>query len=420
LNSEQTDAASRHQNVFSRSAWEQVSVTASESVDVSGSLGWAQLDVTMTNHSNDDLRPDNGNGVALSFRLLGADGQAIAFECFRTPLQASIPAGASYTQDIQIVIPAEHMDQTRAIRVGMLQLREYWVENVNPEHAAIVKISKGADLSPAQKILAEASQTWPKGQNNKLKWPYNTMMVSEQHKLFYIPVAKCACTSLKSMMVELAGVTHYERAISLGVHRVTDHFNTGAQLKDQSMEKAREMLASEQYLKFAVVREPFERLVSAYLEKFVYNRENTRNLQHTRPVISEVQDTADIDLRRGISFDEFISTILRQDSWDLDPHWRPQYLYMLGVPHISKVFRMEELDKLEAYLLQERGIQVKLGHKNETSKSIELLADAATLSAEQLEAAGAISPDSFLSSRYLDEVRDYYQEDFELYQHASK
>jgi hypothetical protein len=246
------------------------------------------------------------------------------------------------------------------------------------------------------------------------------MMVSEQHRLFYIPAAKCACTSLKSMMVELAGVTHYERAISLGVHRVTDHFNTGAQLKDQSMEKAREMLASEQYLKFAVVREPFERLVSAYLEKFVYNRENARNLQHTRPVISEVRDTADIDLRRGVSFDEFISTILRQDSWDLDPHWRPQYLYMLGVPHISKVFRMEELDKLEAYLLQERGIQVKLGHKNETSKSIELLADAATLSAEQLEAAGAISPDSFLSSRYLDEVRDYYQEDFELYQQASK
>lgn len=384
-----------------------------------GSPGWATLEVQVDNNSAEDLPPDNGKGVAFSFRLLEQDGRPIDFECVRTPLRANIPAGKSHQQEIQVIIPAQHIEKTAAIRVCLLQLREYWGDKINPDHPATVTISRGPDLSPTQKMLAEGSHLWPRGKSNALKWPYNTMMVAQEHRLMYIPVAKCACTSLKSMMVELAGVEHSDQAIKLGVHQVTDRFNTGVQLKDKPMDLAREILASDQYLKFAVVREPFERLVSAYLEKFVHNRDSARNLLHTRPIISEVQGTTEIDLQRGISFDEFVAYILQQDSWDLDTHWRPQYLYMLGVPHISKVFRIEDLDKLATYLGEERGIQVKLGHKNRTSKSSEILVGASALKADQLENTGTISPESFLSSKYFDEVRRFYQEDFDLYQNAA-
>lgn len=372
----------------------------------------------MANRSAESLAPDNGKGVAFSFRLLGQDGKAIDCECVRTPLEATIPAGGSHRQNIQVIIPAEHIDKTTAIRVCLLQLREYWGDKINPEHPATVAISRGPDLSPAHKILAEASHLWPSGKNNTLKWPYNTMMVAEEHRLMYIPVAKCACTSLKSMMINLAGVEHIDHAIKLGVHQVTDRFNTGVQLKDKPMDRARDILASDQYVKFAVVREPFERLVSAFMEKFVHNRDSARNLLHTRPIISQVQGTTEIDLQRGISFDEFVDYILQQDSWDLDTHWRPQYLYMQGVPHMGKVFRIENLDKLAAYLEQERGIQVDLEHKNRTSKSEKILPDASTFTTDKLDSAGSISPDSFRSSVYFDQVKSYYQQDFDLYRNA--
>lgn len=251
-----------------------------------------------------------------------------------------------------------------------------------------------------------------------MRWPYDSIMVSEQEKLLYIPVAKCACTSLKSMIVQLAGIEKPEMAIELGVHLITDTFNTGVQLKDKPIDLARDILASDQYFKFGVIRNPFERLVSAYLEKFVYQRTTERNLLHTEEIVREVGDSAGFDPRTGINFDQFVEYIFRQDPYDLDPHWRPQYLYFLGVKHISRIFRLENIAQLEQQLRQRVGIEIQLGHENATSKSEIVLPTASELSAAELEKQGAIHPDSFLSSRHVEAIREYYREDFELYRTA--
>ena len=405
---------------FSRDAWSNVSLQAQDSLLVSGDPGSARLDITVVNQSSEDLQPEQGLGVAISFRLLQENGEEITFESVRTPLQAPVAAGGTLTQEIEVLIPSEHLQNTAAIRVGLLQLREFWVESINTGHPHIVKLQKGPERDPVRRAIAEASKLWPRGQSNTLKWPYSTMMVSQEHRLFYIPIAKCACTSLKCMMIELAAIDHYEQAIKLGVHLVTDRFNTGVQLKDQPMDVAREILASEEYLKFSVVREPYERLVSAFLEKFVYNREHPRNLLHTRQIIAQVQGSDEIDLHKGISFDDFISVILRQDSWDLDPHWRPQYLYMRGVPHLDRVFRIEDLGDIADYLREKRNLQVELAHRNRISKSSEVLAAASSCTADQLDEAGAISPESFLSSPHAQAIREYFREDFALYEAAAR
>ena len=47
------------------------------------------------------------------------------------------------------------------------------------------------------------------------------------------------------MIVQLAGIEKPEMAIELGVHLITDTFNTGVQLKDQArIDLARDILAS--------------------------------------------------------------------------------------------------------------------------------------------------------------------------------
>ncbi len=403
---------------FALSAWQQVRIEAPAALELHGPRNRGHLDVTIINDSEQVLQPGTEGELAFSFKLLDTKGKVLPVEGTRTPLNQPVKPGTRHQLKVTITVPADAVENVVAVRVGMLREGAYWVENLCPAHPRTVKIIRGEEMNTADALLAEGSQIWERGKGNGLRWPYGAMMVSEEHKLFYIPVAKCACTSLKSLMVRLAGVDRADIAMELGVHFVTDRFNTGVQLKDKPIDLAREILASDDYFKFSVIRDPFERLVSAYLEKFVYKRASWRNRVHTEQVVREVQGSAHFDLQTGISFNQFIEHILRQDPYDLDPHWRPQYLYFQGVPHISRIFRLENIDQLEQYLLQQLGIEIHLGHANATRKSDLILPGVSELVASELDDKGAIDPSSFLSSKHLEAIRDYYSEDFEFYRTA--
>lgn len=399
--------------------WQQVHVEAQSVLALPAEQSDTLLAVTVVNKSTRPLHPDNGDGIFFSFRLIGLDGHVISCECVRTALNACVPAGASHTQDIGVLIPQQYLKRAAALRVGLIQNGEFWVERINPAHPAVVRLDFGASMSHAQRVVWEGSEIWPQGRSNGLVWPAGAMMVSEKHKILYVPVAKCACTSLKSLMVELAEIEQHEKAIQLGVHFVTDRFNTGAQLKDKTMKRAWQILASDQYFKFIVIREPFERLVSAYLEKFVYNRHDKRNLLHTRAVLRQVQNTDQPDLQRGISFDEFVACITRQDPMKLDPHWRPQHLYLAKVRHMTNIYRLENIAQLEVDLQQKLGITTPLKHSNKTRKSELPVAEVSTMTADTIDSLAAFDPDSFLSSKHSKVIRDYYARDFELYCEAT-
>ncbi|MCB1701814.1 MAG: sulfotransferase family 2 domain-containing protein [Halioglobus sp.] len=413
-----TEAAGGSQGLFPQAAWQFVTVDAPESLELFGKQNRGHLEVTVTNNSKQLLAPGAGGEIMFSFKLLDKSGTALAHEAVRTALSHPIAPGASHTQKVTVIVPTQALEEAAAVRVGLLHEQLYWVESLYPQHPCTVRISHGGALDSTEAMTAAASQIWARGQGNGMRWPYGSMMVSEADKLFYIPVAKCACTSLKSMMINLAEIDRPEIARELGVHFVTDRFNTGVQLKDKPIDTAREILASDQYFKFSVIRDPYERLVSAYLEKFVYQRHADRNLIHTRQVISEVQGSEQIDIGRGISFDQFVEYILRQDPYDLDPHWRPQYLYFLGVPHVSRIFRLENIQHLEQHLKEKLGLEVRLGHANATDKSDFFLAEASTLTANKFDSMQSIHPDSFLSSPNAEAIRQYYREDFDFYQTA--
>ena len=404
---------------FPQEAWRHVTLQAPAELALYGGQNRGFLDVTLTNDSAQALIPGADHSIAFSFRLLDQRGEILPLEGKRTPLTRVIGAGTRHTQKVEVSIPAEYIDSAAAVRIGLVHEGQYWVETLYPELPRTVEITPLGELDSLDARLAAAGQLWESGKSNGLRWPYGSMMVSERHKLLYIPVAKCACTSLKSMMVELAGIERPDIARELDVHFVTDRFNTGVQLKDKPIELARDILASDQYLKFGVIRDPFERLVSAYLEKFVHHRTSRNNLAHTEPLIREVQGYGQFDAQAGISFDQFVDTILRHDPYDLDPHWRPQNLHFLGVKHMSRVFRLDNSGELGKYLLQQVGIEVQLEHRNRTNKSDVLLEDAASLTAAELDDRGPISPASFLSTQNSGAIRQYYRADCELYEAAT-
>jgi len=403
---------------FPREAWQQVTLEAPAQLALFGAQNRGFLQVTLANHSGQALIPGSDNAIAFSFRLLDQQGETIPLEGIRTPLTRVVEPGTKHTQKVAVIIPANYLKGAAAVRIGLVHEGQYWVESLYPQHPRTVTIAAGGELDSHDARLAAASQLWESGKGNGLRWPYGSMMVSERHKLLYIPVPKCACTWLKSIMVELAGIERPDIARELDVHFVTDRFNTGVQLKDQPIDLARDILASDQYLKFGVIRHPFERLVSAYLEHLVYARADIHKLAHTQQVIRQVQGRGDFDPDTGISFNHFVEYILRQDPYDLDPHWRPQYLYFLGVKHINRIFRLEDIGQLEPYLREKIGVEIPPGQKHASASSMLLADDASDWSARDLEQRGAFHPDSFASSRYAEAIREYYREDFKLYNAA--
>jgi len=176
---------------------------------------------------------------------------------------------------------------------------------------------------------------------NNLPWPLWQLLVLKNRRIIYNPIAKCASSSLKAMILDMSDLSPAVKSLPLDTHA------TGLQLGDLPINEATDILDASSYLKFAVVRDPFDRLVSAYLEKFVVNRMSLGNQFHTRAVISRVfgiQRPTPDDFSKSITFSQFVNYVINQSPDQLDPHWCPQYLYLKNA--IFKLFRFDHLDEL--------------------------------------------------------------------------
>ncbi len=101
--------------------------------------------------------------------------------------------------------------------------------------------------------------------------------VLPKHKIVYISVTKVACTSLRWMVADLAGETLEDFYPAVGaqqtrlmtVHGSRDRWKQTPQLTDLSPEELAEISTDNGWLIFAVVRDPWSRLWSAWQSKFL-------------------------------------------------------------------------------------------------------------------------------------------------------
>ncbi len=248
-------------------------------------------------------------------------------------------------------------------------------------------------------------------------WPALQVMVLPGRRLVYLPIAKCACTSLKTLMVELSGLPEARKAeIARDVHRITDDEETGLQLKDLSEARARGLLSEPGAMRFAVVRDPAERLVSAYLEKFVLRRARKRIA--TAPVIAAIRGVAeptDEHFARGIRFAEFLDYVTEAVPMELDPHWRPQIESFREVA-VTHLYPMEHLGLLEGDLSAHLGQRVAVSRLNAHGVADRVRVEgAASLWPEALGDPSRIAPASFLDAATRARIERAYAADIALH-----
>ncbi|XP_077375776.1 carbohydrate sulfotransferase 8 isoform X2 [Festucalex cinctus] len=145
------------------------------------------------------------------------------------------------------------------------------------------------------------------------------IFVEDKHKLLYCQVPKSGCSNWKRTLMVLAGVASDPHNIS----HDTAHFGSTLQtLNNFDRQGIIRRLGS--YTKVMFVREPLERLVSAYRDKF----ENPNDYYHTnfgKPIISKYRPNASrsaLESGSGVTFQEFVQYLVDvHRPISIDIHW---------------------------------------------------------------------------------------------------
>lgn len=151
-------------------------------------------------------------------------------------------------------------------------------------------------------------------------------------KLAYLNNAKVACSTIKKSLWLWADPSSY---------RDNPHARPGpyATLSDMAADPA-----FGQATFFSVVRNPYVRVLSAYLDKVAKEQ---RDLAVWHPIARRFRLSGEA----RPSFLEFLQLIASEDPWLVDQHFAPQYVNILtGLVTPNYVGRMEEMQGVSAFL----------------------------------------------------------------------
>lgn len=271
-------------------------------------------------------------------------------------------------------------------------------------------------------------QLWPLRGGDNLPWPQDKILVSEAHRLLYMAIPGPVNAVVYRLMLDCSSIEHQDAARGLGLGRVLTRFETGLMLSDRSAAQAEAILGDSEYFKFACVREPVDRLVGVYVQKFVLNRRQLLGEPRLAALIAGVQgggDTANVD--EGISFREFVTTILHQEPQQQHWLWAPQYLYLQGLRGYDKLYRSDQLELLRDDLKKFRGLSVTIPKPALSPVAAPRLAgqDAVTPAKFADCRPPELSPepsewrDQLVDRALCEQILQYYAQDRDLYNSAA-
>jgi dermatan 4-sulfotransferase 1 len=214
--------------------------------------------------------------------------------------------------------------------------------------------------------------------------------ISLLYKYIYVETTKCGCSTVKLTLQKLElSDPSFERLDLADIH-IREY---SPLLTPKQVGSFRKLLNNPDYLKFCFVRHPYSRLLSAYLDKILRNR----NVK--RQVLYQLGRATD-DLTAYVSFAEFIEAVYEQPISAMDGHWYTQY-YQTMQDAISYDF-VGRFERLEEDL---RLVGARLSPKFDLY-----------LTAERRHATGA---DAVVDKYYTDDLRDKvfhkYRKDFEYF-----
>lgn len=140
--------------------------------------------------------------------------------------------------------------------------------------------------------------------------------ISLKHNYLYVETPKVACSTIKVTLQkkELGDADSGVEDSNINWH----DRDSSPLLKPSQIVDIKDFLLRKDIYKFCFVRNPYARLLSAYLNKIVGNKPQKKKL-----LLQLGYNPT--DLSKVISFDEFIDAVIQQPVAMMDIHWRTQY-----------------------------------------------------------------------------------------------
>lgn len=145
------------------------------------------------------------------------------------------------------------------------------------------------------------------------------ILVNDEHRFLYCYVPKVACSNWKRVLKVLSGALE-----NVEVNIKMDHRSDLLFLSSLKPKEIRYRLKN--YFKFMFVREPMERLLSAYRNKFgeieAYQKKYGAEIirRYRKGHVKDSSVTGD-----DVTFDEFVRYLLDEDVERMNEHWMPIY-----------------------------------------------------------------------------------------------
>jgi len=271
---------------------------------------------------------------------------------------------------------------------------------------AKLKLSTQSDFDPG---VETDEQIW----SLIKKTSHHQFFVQREHGLMWCKVPKAASTSWLHAFLKLANVPDHliPEDNGMGLHAfLRDKYPLlSKNLNKQFMTKS---------VKFVVVRHPFERIVSAYLDKlhsyardlkyrggYYYAMYGADIVNMYRPKYQERFPKNPLFMRKEPSFVEFVEYLVGTPVSKYDEHWKP--IFLLCPPCHFKfdvIVKMETFDRDTQFILSQRSLEddVSLRKKHSSTKSEDSKDDARTLFSQ-------------LSKHMVRALYDKYRLDFQMF-----
>ncbi len=246
--------------------------------------------------------------------------------------------------------------------------------------------------------------------------PKGYYFINERLKAVYCSIPKNACTLFKTMMVEQSELVLPFQSSGENVHVFFDQ-----NMQEVSASRLLNCLCSPAYFKFVVLRDPFKRLVSAYLDKIA---KHATPEPFAQSVIKNVQSHLGIeeDLEQSITFSQFVDYLVRTPDSSLNDHWRPQSNFVGNTP-FDFIGRFEDLGNVINVIENKFQIKIKQNVSSHRTKYGKY-GDAEffdNVYPQQLRMLDAL-PDfhHFYTKPIAQKISSRYDRDFQLYERCVK
>ncbi|XP_074621882.1 carbohydrate sulfotransferase 14-like isoform X2 [Acropora palmata] len=211
-----------------------------------------------------------------------------------------------------------HPRNNRPFKEWLLRAAERPSSDFHPRDDTKLEFTSADRIQAVEKVCANKKNSWESLSAVQKQILAKHIIVNDEHRFLFCSVPKVACSNWKRVLMVLDGAESDSNNIGKVNHL---DFTYLADLPPLAIKQR-----LKEYYKFMFVREPLERLTSAYKDKFVRNNTSFHK-RYGRRIVKKVRKNPPRGLKGDdVTISEFFQYISESRMEEMNEHWMPYHM----------------------------------------------------------------------------------------------